>query len=104
MCPDGRIFFETFSPIYKQAYDFLIAVAEPQSRPEMIHEYQLTPHSLYAAVSVGIETETIIKILEKLSKVFLADDIKDFIRKSTENYGKADTRCLYLFLEDGEWH
>ena len=70
----------------------------------MIHEYQLTPHSLYAAVSVGIETETIIKILEKLSKVFLADDIKDFIRKSTENYGKADTRCLYLFLEDGEWH
>ena len=86
---DGRIFFETFSPIYKQAYDFLIAVAEPQSRPEMIHEYQLTPHSLYAAVSVGIETKTIIKILEKLSKVYLTDDIKDFIIKSTQNYGKV---------------
>ena len=38
VCPDGRIFLETFSPVYKQAYDFLIAVAEPVSRPECIHE------------------------------------------------------------------
>ena len=29
LCPDGRIFLESFSPIYKAAYDFLIAVAEP---------------------------------------------------------------------------
>ncbi|KAG5563298.1 hypothetical protein RHGRI_005893 [Rhododendron griersonianum] len=28
-CADGRIFLETFSPLYKQAYDFLIAIAEP---------------------------------------------------------------------------
>ncbi|PPD97708.1 hypothetical protein GOBAR_DD05311 [Gossypium barbadense] len=49
-CADGRIFLETFSPLYKQAYDFLIAVAEPVCRPESMHEYNLTPHSLYAAV------------------------------------------------------
>ena len=29
LCPDGRIFLESFSPIYKAACDFLIAVAEP---------------------------------------------------------------------------
>ncbi|KAI7742309.1 hypothetical protein M8C21_018788 [Ambrosia artemisiifolia] len=34
-CADGRIFLETFSPL-----------------PESMHEYNLTPHSLYAAVSV----------------------------------------------------
>ncbi|PNH08145.1 DNA repair helicase XPB2 [Tetrabaena socialis] len=45
------------------AYDFLIAIAEPVCRPEAMHEYQLTPHSLYAAVSVGLETETIINVL-----------------------------------------
>ncbi|KAJ0682541.1 putative DNA helicase [Helianthus annuus] len=28
VCADGRIFLETFSPLYKQAYDFLIAIAE----------------------------------------------------------------------------
>ena len=31
VCPDGRIFLETFSPVYRQAYDFLIAIAEPVS-------------------------------------------------------------------------
>jgi len=52
-----------------QAYDFLIAIAEPVCRPESIHEYVLTPQSLYAAVSVGLDRETIIGVLEKLSKV-----------------------------------
>jgi hypothetical protein len=33
--PDNRIFLETFSPVYKQAYDFLIAIAEPVCRPEV---------------------------------------------------------------------
>ena len=68
MCPDGRIFLESFSRIYKQAYDFLIAIAEPVCRPKLVHEYMLTPHSLYAAVSVGLETQTIISVLDRLSK------------------------------------
>lgn len=69
VCPDGRIFLETFSPVYRQAYDFLIAIAEPVCRPECVHEYVLTPHSLYAAVSIGLNTETIITVLNRLSKV-----------------------------------
>ena len=69
MCPDGRIFLETFSPVYRQAYDFLIAIAEPVCRPECVHEYVLTPHSLYAAVSIGLTTQTIISVLNRLSKV-----------------------------------
>lgn len=60
---------ETYSPVYKQAYDFLIAVAEPVCRPEAVHEYVMTPHSLYAAVSVGLETDTIVSVLNRLSKV-----------------------------------
>lgn len=32
VCADGRIFLETFSALYKQAYDFLIAIAEPVCR------------------------------------------------------------------------
>ncbi len=39
--PDGHIFLETFSPVYKQAQDFLIAIAEPVCRPEYVHEYQV---------------------------------------------------------------
>uniref|UniRef100_A0A453FBJ2 DNA 3'-5' helicase n=1 Tax=Aegilops tauschii subsp. strangulata TaxID=200361 RepID=A0A453FBJ2_AEGTS len=88
-CADGRIFLETFSPLYKQAYDFLIAIAEPVCRPESMHEYNLTPHSLYAAVSVGLETTTIISVLSKLSKTKLPHEIIDFIHGSTANYGKV---------------
>ncbi|KAK4488311.1 hypothetical protein RD792_004067 [Penstemon davidsonii] len=88
-CADGRIFLETFSPLYKQAYDFLIAIAEPVRRPESMHEYNLTPHSLYAAVSAGLETETIISVLNKLSKTKLPKEIIDFIHSSTSNYGKV---------------
>ncbi|KAF5734501.1 Xeroderma pigmentosum complementation group B 1 isoform 1 [Tripterygium wilfordii] len=88
-CADGRIFLETFSTLYKQAYDFLIAIAEPVCRPESMHEYNLTPHSLYAAVSVGLETETIISVLNKLSKTKLPKEMIDFIHASTANYGKV---------------
>jgi hypothetical protein len=56
-------------PLPPQAYDFLIAIAEPVCRPESIHEYVLTPQSLYAAVSVGLDQQTILSVLDKLSKV-----------------------------------
>lgn len=36
--PNGHIFLEAFSPVYKHAHDFLIAIAEPVCRPEHIHE------------------------------------------------------------------
>ncbi|EQC31561.1 DNA excision repair protein ERCC-3 [Saprolegnia diclina VS20] len=89
VCPNGRIFLEAFSPIYKQAYDFLVAIAEPVSRPEFVHEYKLTPYSLYAAVSVSIETDSIIKVLERLSKNVIPTGITTFIRDCTLSYGKA---------------
>uniref|UniRef100_A0A1D2AEI6 DNA 3'-5' helicase n=1 Tax=Auxenochlorella protothecoides TaxID=3075 RepID=A0A1D2AEI6_AUXPR len=89
VCPDGRIFLETFSRVYKQAYDFLIACAEPVSRPEFIHEYALTPHSLYAAVSIGLDTPTIVGVLGRLSKCGLPAEVRAFIEASTENYGKV---------------
>ncbi|GLC37001.1 General transcription and DNA repair factor IIH helicase subunit xpb1, partial [Pleodorina starrii] len=101
--PDNRIFLETFSPIYKQAYDFLIAISEPVCRPEAMHEYQLTPHSLYAAVSVGLETETIINVLNRLSKVQLSEETKSFIRDSTANYGKVKLvlKHNHFYVESG---
>lgn len=54
-----------------------------------MHEYNLTPHSLYAAVSVGLETDTIVSVLDKLSKTKLPKEMIDFIYASTANYGKV---------------
>ena len=89
VCSDCRIFLEVFSPVYKQAYDFLIAIAEPVCRPYCIHEYALTPYSLYAAVSVGLETETIVSVLERLSKNLVPASIREYIAGCTDSYGKA---------------
>ncbi|EGG14365.1 transcription factor IIH subunit [Cavenderia fasciculata] len=89
VCPDGRIFLETFSPIYKEASDFLVAIAEPVCRPQLIHEYQMTPFSLYAAVSVGIDTTHIIKVLNTLSKMEVPPEIESFVRQCTSSYGKV---------------
>ena len=54
--PSGHIFLEAFSPLYTRAYDFLVAIAEPVSRPELLHEYKLTRYSLYGAASCQLET------------------------------------------------
>jgi DNA excision repair protein ERCC-3 len=93
VAPDGHIFLESFSPVYKHAADFLIAISEvylpfikiqlkylqPICRPEHIHEYQLTAYSLYAAVSIGLQTNDIIEYLDRLCKTTLPEAIKKFI-------------------------
>ncbi|KAF2405274.1 DNA repair helicase rad25 [Trichodelitschia bisporula] len=85
----GRIIVESFAPTFKKAEDFLIAIAEPQSRVSRIHEYTMTNNSLYAAISVGYQTEDIIRQLEKFSKTPLPQSTIDFIITSTKSYGKA---------------
>lgn len=89
VAPDGHIFLESFSPVYKHARDFLIAISEPVSRPKYIHEFRLTPYSLYAAVSVGLETDDIVEYLSRLSKTTIPTGIVDFIKLCTVSYGKV---------------
>ncbi|ODV88567.1 hypothetical protein CANCADRAFT_28840 [Tortispora caseinolytica NRRL Y-17796] len=86
---DGRIILESFSPLAEQAQDFLITIAEPVSRPTHIHEYRLTPYSLYAAVSVGLEPADIISVLDRLSKVPITESLINFIHTYTASVGKV---------------
>lgn len=86
---DGRVILESFSPLAEQAQDFLVTIAEPISRPSHIHEYKITAYSLYAAVSVGLETDDIISVLDRLSKVPVAPSIINFIKSATISYGKV---------------
>ncbi|CAF4249367.1 unnamed protein product, partial [Rotaria sordida] len=87
--PDGHIFLESFSAVYKHAHDFLIAIAEPVCRPEYIHEYKLSAYSLYAAVSVGLQTKDIIEYLQRLSKTTIPNSIIEFIQLCTLSYAKV---------------
>ncbi|CCU83060.1 DNA repair helicase RAD25/TFIIH basal transcription factor complex helicase XPB subunit [Blumeria hordei DH14] len=85
----ANIILESFLPLASHAQDFLTTVAEPQSRPQFLHEYSLTPHSLYAAVSVGLDPPDIINVLNRLSKMPIPEGIKDFITGCTHSYGKV---------------
>jgi DNA excision repair protein ERCC-3 len=82
------ITMEGFSPIAEQAQDFLVAIAEPVSRPAFIHEYKLTQYSLYAAVSVGLNPSDIIEVLNRLAKSPIPQSVHDFIVESTRSFGK----------------
>lgn len=89
---------ESFSPVYKHAQDFLITISEPVCRPEFIHEYKLTSYSLYAAVSVGLQTADIIEYLKRLSKTSIPEQVVKFIQDSTLTYGKVK-----LVLKDNRY-
>lgn len=96
---NNLIILEAFSPIYKQAYDFVVAIAEPESRPEFIHCYRLTENSLYSAVAV-FDTESIIKFLGRLCKTDLPPEVPAYIRQCTYTFGKAKIvlkdNCFYI--------
>lgn len=85
----GKIILESFNPLAEQAQDFLITIAEPQSRPSFMHEYALTTHSLYAAVSVGLSPDDIINTLDRFLKTPLPEEIRSFISNCTQSYGKV---------------
>lgn len=101
-CPDGIIFLEAFHDLYTSAYDFLVAISEPVARPEYVHQYKLTPYSLYAAVATNIETESIISVLDRLSKNELPKKVRKFIKDCTEKVSRrvAAGESSILLLTD----
>ena len=48
-----------------------------------MHEYQLTPYSLLAAVSIGLKSEEIVVVLGRLSKNELPAAVVSWIRECT---------------------
>ena len=81
---------EAFSPLCKEVTEFLITIAEPKSRPHHIHEYELTPTSLYAAASIELKKDDIIKILDNFCKnKNVPKQVEESIAECTNRYGKA---------------
>lgn len=95
------ILLEAYSPSYRIATEFLIAIAEARMRPALIHEFEINSSSLYSAISLQYTTDAILSLLEKLSKNKLPDDVINFIKKNTVHYGKA--KCVleenHYFIE-----
>lgn len=85
----GQIFLETFSPLYQQARSFLTAISEPRSRPRWIQEYRITRYSLYTAVSLGLVPEGIIRVLDRLCKNEIPQELISLIHSNSMRYGQV---------------
>jgi DNA repair helicase Rad25 len=101
VAPTGLILLEASSPLYEEARDFLVAIAEPLRRPNGIHEYRLDKEALFAAASMDMTGADIVGALERFSKVPLARSVVDFVHACTMGYGKAKlvTRRARYFVE-----
>lgn len=89
VCPTGHIYIEMTSPVHKPAADFLAMIAEPVSRPENIHEFQITVFSLYAAIGVGMTVDSIIQNLNKFSKNEVPDPLERMLRAHGNAFGRV---------------
>ena len=87
--PDCSILLEAYHPTYRIATEFLIAIAEAQMRPTLIHEFKINESSLISAISLKYTTDKILTILDKLSKNVIPPDVEKFIKDKTKHYGKA---------------
>jgi len=94
-----KITLESFAPNASKATDLLTTIAEPVSRPAHLHEYRMTEHSLYAALSVGLKGDDIINALDKFCKTNVPEEVKAFIDRNTLTYGK-----VRLVLRDNKFH
>lgn len=56
---------ESFRARYAEVQPFLASLAEPVSRPPLMHEYHLTPFSLGTAVSNGVTAEEVMTFLQE---------------------------------------
>eukprot|EP01053_Blabericola_migrator_P000439 Blabericola_migrator_1__438@NODE_1104_length_5428_cov_159_283343_g756_i0_p1_GENE_NODE_1104_length_5428_cov_159_283343_g756_i0NODE_1104_length_5428_cov_159_283343_g756_i0_p1_ORF_typecomplete_len427_score91_32Helicase_C_3/PF13625_6/8_4e35ResIII/PF04851_15/7_7e02ResIII/PF04851_15/5_9e10AAA_30/PF13604_6/1_8AAA_30/PF13604_6/2_4SNF2_N/PF00176_23/0_0051AAA_11/PF13086_6/5_9e02AAA_11/PF13086_6/0_069_NODE_1104_length_5428_cov_159_283343_g756_i016162896 len=98
VCPNGYIFLETTTPASPEAGEFLIAIAEPVSRPETIHEFQITVFSLYAALSMGIQLQELLDGLDRYSK----NEIPSVLERELRNHGSSFGK-VKLVLRDGKY-
>ncbi|TVY93452.1 General transcription and DNA repair factor IIH helicase subunit [Lachnellula willkommii] len=112
----GNLTLESFHPLASRVQDFLITIAEPISRPAFLHEYRLTTHSLYAAVSVGLGPRDIISTIDVFLKNRMPPNIVRYITHCGKSYGKVkivlrnnkyflettDPAVLQMLLKDPE--
>jgi uncharacterized protein YidB (DUF937 family) len=63
---------------------------------------QLTPHSLYAAVSVGLDTDTITSVLDRLSKVGLGNKVQGWAGQERSGSCALHGGCACIRL--GAWN
>ena len=83
----GRIYLENFSKNYEDAYDLVIAVAEPISRQKLIQEFRIDKYPLYGAASTGRTARELVEKLRQFCKNPLPAEVEEYIFAAVGQYG-----------------
>ncbi len=85
---DRTMLLDVHSPLADECRKDIIAFSSLVKSPEHIHTYELTPLSLWNAVSLGLGEKDIISRLEKWSRYDLDRRVLFFISDTADRYGK----------------
>jgi DNA excision repair protein ERCC-3 len=101
---DRTVLLEVEHPKYEDARDALARFAELEKSPEHIHTYRISPLSLWNAAAAGLNGETILASLDKLSKYEIPQNISREIIEFINRYGQIRLvkRDNKLILESDE--
>ena len=85
---DRSVLLEADHPQYEDARDVLARFAELEKSPEHIHTYRISPLSLWNAAASGLDAETILDMLNRLSKYEVPQNISREISEFITRYGQ----------------
>lgn len=85
---DRSVLLEADHPQYEDARDVLARFAELEKSPEHIHTYRISPLSLWNAAASGLDAETILDMLNRLSKYEVPQNISREITEFITRYGQ----------------
>ena len=85
---DRTILLDVHSPYAGQCRDEIMAFAELVKAPEHIHTYSISAISLWNAKSAGLETEEVLKRLDKWSKFPIPQPVENYIEDVSSRFGK----------------
>lgn len=84
---DMTILAEVHSPGYSEARNEISKFAELHKSPEHIHNYRITPISLWNAASLGLKIENIVSIFDKYSKYSVSSSVINQIEDYMNKFG-----------------
>lgn len=84
---DNTLLLEVDNPDFEEVRDSISPFAELQKSPEYIHEYRITPLSLWNAAASGLKPESIIETLKRHSRYAVPDNVIITISEQMGRYG-----------------
>ena len=101
-----QVYLETFSNGFRSASAFINQIAESKSRQEFIQRYEISAGSLYAAVTLGHNFESIVRGLRLHCRLEWRDQkAEHWISKTTGSYGKCRLvlEDRHYYIESAHW-